>query len=264
VFPGVARPWIRDDARSPSPARSSPAPPQAAWPGQPPRGAGDTGQAGARAGIGDGPAAGRGMAGGPALPEGKVGRSGRGVPGGDRRPGPAGARPAGRAGLPPGTAGIHPPLRPSRQAGQRADGPGTRPEAPGRWMPVPAPPAGGGPARGPAAGRIPRNGHGGEHREGARRDGASARRLAARPGHAWLRAARDATRRICHSGLVPRASVLIAYLQKSGFEGPFSLDRGKRCRKDRSTRLCRDSTKMSVGSALLVHRVSGAAIELPT
>ena len=70
-------------------------------------------------------AAGRGLAGGPALPEGKAGRGGRGVvPGGDLRRALAVAgggggrpwcRPAGRAGLPPGTAGIHPPLRPPRQ-----------------------------------------------------------------------------------------------------------------------------------------------------
>jgi hypothetical protein len=86
-------------------------------------------------------AAGRGLAGSPARPERKAVRGGRAVvPGGDRRHALAvagsggsrpGCRPAGRAGLPPGTAGIHPPLRPCRQAGPgRVRGPAlaSRPE----------------------------------------------------------------------------------------------------------------------------------------
>jgi len=121
--------------------------------------------------------AGRVLAGSPALPEGKAGRAGRRVPGGDRRRCPAGRWPMGRAGLPPGTAGIHPRLRPARQVGPARDGggPGTRPGAARRYVPVPAPPGGDGPGDGPAADRVPRGGHG-----GACRRRASACRRAAR------------------------------------------------------------------------------------
>ena len=187
AFPGAARPWVRDDGRSAPPATSSPAPAGPATagrgPGLPGRGTGKRGKV-RRTRC----AAGRGLAGGPALPEGKAGRGGRGVPGGDRRRGPAVAgggggrpwcRPAGRAGLPPGTAGIHPPLRPPRQVARRA-GLDTRPQATRRYEPVPAPPGGVGPWGGPAARRVPRGGHGGGHREGARHRRATARRRAAR------------------------------------------------------------------------------------
>ena len=89
----------------------------------------------------------------PALPEGKDGRAGRGVvPGGDPvralavAGGGGGARPccrpAGRAGLPPGTAGIHPRLRPPRQVAR----PWRRSATAGRRWPAPtarrAPPGG--------------------------------------------------------------------------------------------------------------------------
>ena len=110
-------------------------------------------------------AAGLGLACGPALPEGKAGRGGRRVvPGGDlvRALAVAGGgggrpwcRPAGRAGLPPGTAGIQPPLRPPRQvrpAARRGGGLDARPAATRRYGPVPARPGGAVPARGPAPG----------------------------------------------------------------------------------------------------------------
>ena len=68
---------------------------------------------------------------------GKAGRAGRGVvPGGDLvrvlavaggGGGRPGCRPAGRAGLPPGTAGIQPPLRPPRQVGPARRGAGLTP-----------------------------------------------------------------------------------------------------------------------------------------
>jgi hypothetical protein len=115
--------------RSARPVKSAPARPTAAggWPGRPARGNTERRKA-LRPGCAAGPA------GGPALPEGKAGRAGCGVvPGGDlvraravaggsgSRPG---CRPAGRAGLPPGTAGIQPPLRPPRQVAQDGGGPG--------------------------------------------------------------------------------------------------------------------------------------------
>ena len=101
------------------------------------------------------------------------------------------SRPAGRAGLPPGTAGIHPPLRPSRQVARRGGGPGTRPPATRRYGPVPARPGGDGPRGGPPAGRVQQRGHGGAHHEGARHRRVSARfRRAARYGRARPGAAR--------------------------------------------------------------------------
>ena len=106
-------------------------------------------------------AAGRVAPGGPLLPEGKAGRSGRGVvPGGDpvRALAVAGGsggrpccRPAGRAGLPPGTAGIHPRLRPPRQAG-----------------PAPAPARNCGPVLAGARQAGTARGHGGARRHAAR------------------------------------------------------------------------------------------------
>jgi len=132
-FPGAARPWVRDDGRSAPPGLSSPPPagPTAAggWPGRPALGPGEKGKAPRKR-----PA---GQEGGPALPEGKAGRGGRGVvPGGDLvrvlavaggGGGRPGCRPAGRAGLPPGTAGIQPPLRPPRQVGPARRGAGLTP-----------------------------------------------------------------------------------------------------------------------------------------
>jgi hypothetical protein len=144
AFPGAARPWVRDDGRSAPPALSSPAPVRARPAGRnahrglaarrewEPRGTAEQVTRAGRPATADGLC----LAGGPALPEGKAGRAGRGVPGGDRRPSPAVAggsggrpccRPAGRAGLPPGTAGIHPRLCPPRQV--RPARPGTRPGA---------------------------------------------------------------------------------------------------------------------------------------
>jgi hypothetical protein len=180
-------------------------------------------------------AAGRGLAGGPALPEGKAGRAGCGVvPGGDlvRAVAVAGGggsrpwcRPAGRAGLPPGTAGIQPPLRLPRQVRPARHGGGldTRPAATHRSGPVPARPGGDSPARGPPGGRVPRRGHGGAHRDGARprRTRARCRAAAARCGLARLRAARYSGRRICHRPL-PHAFRFSVPLQKSGFRGLFS------------------------------------------
>jgi hypothetical protein len=141
---------------------------------------------------------GRGLAGGPALPEGKAGRAGRGVvPGGDLvrvlavaggGGGRPGCRPAGRAGLPPGTAGIQPPLRPPRQVRPARGGLDSRPRATRRYGPAPARPVGGGPLGGPPAGRAPQ-GHGGE--------------------------------RICHRPL-PSCLLVFHPLQKSGFRGLFS------------------------------------------
>ena len=103
-------------------------------------------------------------------------------------------RTAGRAGLPPGTAGIHPPLRPPRQVARRGAGLDTRPAATRRYERVPAPPRGGdGPGDGPAPGRVPRRGHGGAHREGAHHRRTCARgRPAARYGRACPLAARYA------------------------------------------------------------------------
>jgi hypothetical protein len=64
------------------------------------------------------------------------------------------ARPAGRAGLPPGTAGIHPPLHPLRRVGPawRGGGLDTRPGATRRFGPVPVRP--GGESRAGPAGRT--------------------------------------------------------------------------------------------------------------
>jgi hypothetical protein len=127
AFPGAARPWVRDDGRSAPPTLSSPAPARVTRPELPPQGAEEEGEAGARAVLRAGRGAGRTLAGGPALPEGKAGRAGRGVPGGDRQRCPAGRWPMGRAGLPPGIEGIHPRLCPSRQVGPCRVGPGLAP-----------------------------------------------------------------------------------------------------------------------------------------
>jgi len=227
-FPGAARPWVRDDGRSARPAASSPAPagPTAGGcPGRPALARGERGKAPRSQWA-------AGLAGGPALPEGKAGRGGRGaVPGGDlvRALAVAGSgggrpwcRPAGRAGLPPGTAGIHPRLRPPRQVGpaRRGGGLDARPRATGRCWPAPGRPGGADPVRGPAAGRVPRGGHGGAHRDGARPRRTRARR-ASRYRLARPRAARYSVRRICHRPL-PWASRFSVPLQKSGFWGLFS------------------------------------------
>lgn len=177
----------------------------------------------------------RGGAGGrPGPARGKAGRAGRGVvPGGDlvraravaggggSRPG---CRPAGRAGLPPGTAGIHPPLRPPRQVRRAPAGLDARPRrTTGRCGPVPAPPGGGGgPGGGPTAGRAPR-GHGGAHHDGARHRRPRAWcRAADGYGRARLRAARYGGWRICHGPLAPLRLLVFRALQKSGFGGLFS------------------------------------------
>ena len=116
-------------------------------PGRPARATGKRGKA-PRAALRGGAAC---AAGGPALPEGKAGRGGRGVvPGGDPvravavaggGGGRPGCRPAGRAGLPPGTAGIQPPLRPPRQVrpARCRGGLDTRPRATRRCGPAPGP-----------------------------------------------------------------------------------------------------------------------------
>ena len=131
AFPAAARPWARHDARSAPPAPSSPAParPATADGGPGPRGNRKTGRAAF--------AAARDLV----LPEGKAGRTGRGIPDGGRRHTPAGRWPAGRAGLPPGTAGINPHLSPPGQVRPASGGDGldTRPRATGRYDPVPAP-----------------------------------------------------------------------------------------------------------------------------
>ena len=121
AFPGAARPWVRDDGRSARPAPSSPAParPTTADGGLGPRGNGTGGRA-ARAGA-------RGLAGGLVQSEGKSGRTGRGIPDGGRRHTPAGPWPAGRAGLPPGTAGINPRLSPPGQVRSLSTGTGLAP-----------------------------------------------------------------------------------------------------------------------------------------
>ena len=121
AFPGAARPWVRDDGRSAPPAPSSPAParPATADGGLGLRGNGKGGRA-ASAGA-------RGLAGGLVLPEGKAGRTGRGIPDGGRRHTPAGRWPAGRAGLPPGTAGINPHLSPPGQVRPAQAGTGLTP-----------------------------------------------------------------------------------------------------------------------------------------
>ena len=135
AFPGAARPWVRDDGRSAPPAPSSPAParPATADGGPGLRGNGKGGRA-AWAGA-------HSLAGGLVLPEGKAGRARRGIPDGGRRHTPAGRWPAGRAGLPPGTAGINPHLSPPGQVrpAPGEDGLDTRPRATGRYGPVPAP-----------------------------------------------------------------------------------------------------------------------------
>ena len=231
AFPGAARPWVRDDGRSAPPAVSSPAPAGPATasrgPGRPARGTGKRGKA-PRASCAAERCGTR-----PPLPEGKAGRGGRGVvPGGDLvralavaggSGGRPGCRPAGRAGLPPGTAGIHPPLRPPRQVARRGGGLGSRPRATRRYGPAPARPAGGdGPGHGPPPGRVPRRGHGGAHRDGARHRRARARRRAARYGLARLRAARYPAARICHGRVDPACRRFSLTLHKSGFRGPFS------------------------------------------
>jgi hypothetical protein len=216
TVPGAARPWGRDDGRSARPAASSPAPAGTAAVGSCP---GRRGRRPGRRGKAPPASCAAGLAGGPALPEGKAGRAGRGVvPGGDlvrdlavaggggSRPG---CRPAGRAGLPPGTAGIQPPLRPPRQVVRAVPGGGldTRPHrATGRCGPVPAPLRGGGGPGGGSAARQAPQGHGGAHRDGARHRRPRAwYRAAGRYGRARLRAARYADWRICH-GPLPCAS----------------------------------------------------------
>jgi hypothetical protein len=165
AFPGPARPWVRDDGRSAPPGLSSPAParPATADGGPGLRGNGKGGRA-ASAGA-------RGLAGALVLPEGKSGRTGRGIPDGGRRHTPAGRWSARRAGLPPGTAGINPHLSPPGQV-RPAPGEGgldTGPRATGRYGPVPAPyEQGDGPGDGPSMGRAPRRGHGGACRTGTR------------------------------------------------------------------------------------------------
>jgi hypothetical protein len=159
VFPGAARPWARDDGRSAPPGLSSPLPAGPTFgrgPGRPAPATGERGRAlpasctAERCGTR------------PPLPEGKADRGGRGVvPGGDLVRAHAvawgsgsqpGCRPAGRAGLPPGTAGIQPPLRPPRQVRRAPAGLDARPRAMGRYGPVPARPGAGVPARVPADG----------------------------------------------------------------------------------------------------------------
>ena len=265
AFPGAARPWVRHDARSAPPAASSPAPARPAragrGPGRPARGPGERGPALGPGGRGPAPqtrcAAGRCQAGGPALPErptlpeGKAVRGGRGVvPGGDRRHALAGAgggggrpgcRPAGRAGLPPGTAGIQPPLRPPRQADRRGTGLDTRPRATRRYGPVPDPPGGAGPARGPAAGRVPRRGT--VARTAKVRATVVHARAAGQPGAGTPGRAQ---RVILLEGsvigwLVPPCCRFFRLTQKSGFEGLFSLAPGNWCWRGRARRLLQGS-----------------------
>ena len=135
AFAAAARPWVRDDGRSAPPAASSPAPARPATADGSPelRGNGK----GRRAA----PAGARGLAGALILPEGKAGRTRRGIPDGGRRHTPAGRWPADRAGLPPGTAGINPHLSPPGQVrpAPGRDGLDTRPRATGRYGPVPIP-----------------------------------------------------------------------------------------------------------------------------
>ena len=219
AFPGAARPWVRDDGRSAPPAVSSPAPAPVTRPGLPPQGAGEEREAAARAAAG-GPEAGRVLVGGPALPEGKAGRAGRGVPGGDRRRCPASRWPMGRAGLPPGTAGIHPRLRPPRQVAR--PGPGTD------LAPGPEPRAGRAGARlarmKGRAGRGPGTAKGERWRvpRGHTPPSSSARRRAARRGHALaagsaLWCSKDLSWR-GESRVPPLFSLT---LHKSGFDGLF-------------------------------------------
>ena len=180
------------------------------------RPAGGMGRDNTRPGGGAGPGGRPGPAGG----EGRQERAR--VPGGDGGPAwPASGRRGGLACRPgPQASTLHSsrPVKPASAGTAPAPGPGlwaggagARPASRGR------------PRTRAGPGRVPRRGHGGAHCEGACHDRASARRRAARSGHAWLRAPCDAARRICHGGLVPRAAVLVAYLQKSGFEGLFSL-----------------------------------------
>jgi hypothetical protein len=201
--------------------------------------------------------------GGPVLPEGKAGTTARGVPGGDRRRGPAVAgsgrgrpccRSTGRAGLPPGTAGIHPPLRPSRQVRPavraRARHPGPD-RLSGRT---------GGPREGPAAGRVPRRAHGGAHRAGTRHRRASARRQAARREHARLRAARYAGRGICH-GLTDPLCRFSAYYRNPVLRAFFHALPGNRCWRGRTARLlqkCKNPRRRPP-NPLLARRVPVAA-----
>ena len=219
AFPGAACPWGRDDGRSARPAASSPAParPTAAGirAGRPAWGNGERRKA-------PRPGCAAGQDGGPALPEGKAGRGGRGVvPGGDLvralavaggGGGRPGCRPAGRAGLPPGTAGIYPRLCPPGQVRQARRGRAWRPAAARRHRTVPAAPAAGGPEEGPAAAWARRKRRGGaDHpRSGCCR-----------------RAAPCCGRRVCHGRLVPRAAASALTLHKSGFRGLFSPARRK-------------------------------------
>ena len=119
----------------------------------PARGPGKRGKA-PRASCG----AGRVLAGGPALPEGKAGRAGRGVPGGDRRHalavaggGAAGPVPAGGAGWPAARDRRHPPSTPPAPSSPPgpARGRAWHPaRATRRCGPVPARPGGDGPGTG--------------------------------------------------------------------------------------------------------------------
>jgi hypothetical protein len=113
----------RRTLRSARPVKSGPAQPATADGGLVPRGNGKGGRA-MRAGA-------RGLV----LPEGKSGRTRRGIPDGGRRHTPAGRWPAGRAGLPPGIAGINPHLSPPGQVrpAPGRDGVDTRPRATGRY-----------------------------------------------------------------------------------------------------------------------------------
>jgi hypothetical protein len=229
-FPGAARPWVRDDGRSAPPAASSPPPagPTAVGgcPGLPALGPGERGKAPRTRCA-------AGQEGGPAQPEGKAGRAGHGVvPGGDlvralavaggggSRPG---CQPAGRAGLPPGTAGIQPPLRPPRQVrpARCRGGLDTPPRATRRCGPAPA-------RRewvAPHEGRPP-----GGYREG----GTVARTAKVRTTVVHASARRPGTGSpgcgqrvilLCGSvmaGLIPRAAAFFADTTEIGFSGPFS------------------------------------------
>ena len=172
AFPGAARPWVRDDGRSARRVKSGPRP--AGHGGRQP------GAAGKREGGKAASAGARGLAGAPVLPEGKSGRTRRGIPDGGRRHTPAGRWPAGRAGLPPGTAGINPHLSPPGQVGpaRLADRLDARPRATGRYGPVPAQHGGPTPEDGPTSLRAPRRGHGGACRAGTRHRRASNRQRA--------------------------------------------------------------------------------------
>ena len=149
---------------------------------------------------------------------------------------------AGRAGLPPGTAGIHPQLCPPGQVrtAQRGDGLDTRPRATGRYGPVPAPhEQGDGPGDGPAMGRAPRRGHGGARR--VRHAPPSRQRSvptgspmrACLPAGSALRCQKD----LSWAGW-PRVPPLCPLLQKSGFQGLFSRAAGKSLSARRERFVC--------------------------